>query len=47
MDSEKFYHTVDDELGTLDTRNMTEIIKAIAVASRSIVDGRSTPARVK
>ncbi len=46
MDSEKFYHTVDDEIETLDTRNMTEIIKAIAVSSKSIVDGSKTPTRV-
>jgi hypothetical protein len=47
MDSEKYYHTVDDEIGTLDTKNMTEIIKAIAVSSKSIVDGSKTPSRVK
>lgn len=46
MDSEKFYHTVDDEIGTLDTKNMTEIIKAIAVSSKGIVDGSKTPTRV-
>jgi len=46
MDSEKFYHTVDDEIGTLDTKNMTEIIKAIAVSSKGIVDGSQTPTRV-
>jgi hypothetical protein len=47
MDSEKFYHTVDDEIGTLDTKNMTEIIKAIALSSKGIVDGSKTPTRVK
>jgi len=47
MDSEKFYHTVDDEIETLDTKNMTEIIKAIAVSSKGIVDGSKTPGRVK
>ena len=47
MDSEKFYHTVDDELATLDTKNMTAIIKAIAISSRSIVEGRNTPSRVQ
>jgi Zn-dependent M28 family amino/carboxypeptidase len=34
MDSEKFYHTVDDEIETLDMKNMTEIIKAIALSIR-------------
>jgi len=47
MDSEKFYHTVDDEIETLDTKNMTEIIKAIALSSKGIVDGSKTPGRVK
>jgi len=46
MDSEKFYHTVGDEIGTLDLKNMTEIIKAIAISSTSIVAGNDTPSRV-
>ncbi len=46
MDSEKFYHTVDDEIETLDMANMTEIIKSIAVSSKGIVDGVQTPSRV-
>ena len=47
MDSEKYYHTVDDEIGTLDIDNMTEIIRAIALSSISIVQGKDTPSRVK
>jgi hypothetical protein len=46
MDSEKFYHTVDDEIETLDMKNMTEIIKAIALSSKAIIDGVKTPTRV-
>ncbi|MDF2187116.1 M28 family peptidase [Paraflavitalea sp. CAU 1676] len=46
MDSEKFYHTLDDEFETLNMRNMTEIIKAIALSSTSIVAGKDTPSRV-
>jgi hypothetical protein len=46
MDSEKFYHTVDDEVETLDIANMTRIIRAIALSSRSIVSGERTPRRV-
>jgi Zn-dependent M28 family amino/carboxypeptidase len=46
MDSEKYYHTQDDEAETLDLKNMTEIIKAIALSSRSIVAGKDTPGRV-
>lgn len=46
MDSEKFYHTVDDEIGTLDMKNMAEIIKSIAVSATSIIAGKDTPSRV-
>jgi hypothetical protein len=46
MDSEKFYHTQDDEIGTLNMKNMAEIIKAIAISSTSIVAGKDTPSRV-
>lgn len=46
MDSEPYYHTADDEFETLDMKNMTEIIKAIALSSRSIVAGKDTPSRV-
>lgn len=46
MDSEKFYHSQEDEIETLDMNNMAEIIKAIAISSRSIVSGKDTPSRV-
>lgn len=46
MDSEKFYHTQDDEIETLNMKNMAEIIKAIALSSTSIVAGKDTPSRV-
>ncbi|HTE26384.1 M28 family peptidase [Flavitalea sp.] len=46
MDSEKFYHTKDDEIETLDMNNMAEIIKAIALSSTSIIAGKDTPTRV-
>lgn len=47
MDIEKYYHTQDDEIETLDMQNMAAIIKAIALSSGSIVNGANTPARVK
>jgi len=47
MDVEKFYHTLDDEIETLDMQNMTEIIKAIAISSKGIISGKETPARVE
>jgi Zn-dependent M28 family amino/carboxypeptidase len=47
MDVEKFYHTLDDEIETLDMQNMAEIIKAIAISSRGIVSGKEAPTRVE
>jgi hypothetical protein len=47
MDVEKYYHTADDEIETLDMKNMAAIIKAIALSSRGIVAGTETPSRVK
>ena len=47
MDSEPNYHKVTDEIGTLDLDNMTEIIKAIAISSESIISGKDTPTRVE
>ncbi|MGZ8538773.1 MAG: M28 family metallopeptidase, partial [Flavisolibacter sp.] len=47
MDSEPNYHKVSDEVSTLDLENMTEIIKAIAMSSVSIVNGKDSPTRVK
>lgn len=47
MDDEPNYHKVSDEISTLDMDNMAEIIKAIAVSSTSIVQGKDTPTRVK
>lgn len=47
MDNEKTYHTQDDEIETLDLKNMAEIIKAIAISATSIVAGKDTPSRVE
>ncbi|HTS45449.1 MAG TPA: M28 family peptidase, partial [Puia sp.] len=46
MDSEKYYHTPGDEIGTLDMNNMAQIISAIAISSTSMVAGKDTPSRV-
>jgi len=46
MDSEPNYHKASDEIETLDIDNMTEIIKAIAISSSSIISGKDTPSRV-
>lgn len=47
MDDEKNYHQLSDEVSTLDLDNMTEIIKAIAISSESIISGKDTPTRVE
>ncbi|MEO6611987.1 MAG: M20/M25/M40 family metallo-hydrolase [Chitinophagaceae bacterium] len=47
MDSEPNYHKLTDHVETLDMENMTMIIRAIALSSKSIVAGKETPARVK
>jgi Zn-dependent M28 family amino/carboxypeptidase len=47
MDSEPNYHQLSDEVATLDLDNMTEIIKAIAISSESIIKAVDTPTRVK
>lgn len=46
MDSEPNYHKLSDQVETLDMENMTMIIKAIAMSSKSIIAGKETPTRV-
>ena len=46
MDSEKYYHSVDDEVENLDFNNMAAVIRAIAQSSQTIVDGKDSPSRV-
>ena len=46
MDSEPNYHKASDEIGTLDMKNMTAIIKAIAISATTIISGEDTPSRV-
>jgi Zn-dependent M28 family amino/carboxypeptidase len=47
MDSEPNYHQLSDEISTLDLDNMSEIIKSIAISSKSIISGMDTPSRVE
>jgi Zn-dependent M28 family amino/carboxypeptidase len=47
MDNEPNYHKVSDEISTLDLDNMAQIIKAIALSSKTIISGADTPTRVK
>ncbi|HQX73795.1 MAG TPA: M20/M25/M40 family metallo-hydrolase [Chitinophagaceae bacterium] len=47
MDVEPHYHKLTDHVETLDLTNMTEVIKAITLSSKSIIAGKETPTRVK
>jgi len=44
--NEPNYHKQSDEIGTLDMINMAEIIKSIAISSKTIISGEDTPTRV-
>ena len=46
MDAEPNYHKQSDEIETLDLNNMAEIIKAVALSSKSIINGDDTPVRI-
>ncbi len=46
IDIDKYYHTVDDEVETLDMKNITVTIQAIALSAKSIVNGTDTPKRI-
>ncbi|WP_426058955.1 M20/M25/M40 family metallo-hydrolase [Hymenobacter sp. B1770] len=43
---DKLYHSVDDEVESLNLINMTAIIQAIAESARGIVAGQQTPSRI-
>ena len=46
IDQDKLYHSVDDEVESLDLAHMTSMIKAIALGAKDFVDGKKTPKRV-
>lgn len=46
IDVDKYYHTVNDEVETLDMKNVTATIRAIALSAKSIVAGTDTPKRI-
>jgi hypothetical protein len=47
IDNAPYYHTVDDELNTLDLTNLTQIIRGVAIAAESIVEGEDSPAQTQ
>jgi hypothetical protein len=44
--TDKLYHSVDDEVSSLNVKNMTDVISAIARSAAGIVAGRQTPTRI-
>ncbi|MEK6783665.1 MAG: M20/M25/M40 family metallo-hydrolase [Bacteroidota bacterium] len=46
IDIDKLYHTVNDEVESLDMANITVAIRAIALSSKTIVSGEDTPTRI-
>ncbi|MFD1769307.1 M20/M25/M40 family metallo-hydrolase [Sphingobacterium suaedae] len=47
IDKDAYYHTVKDELSTLDIQNIKSSIEAIAQGVKGIVAGKQTPSRVE
>jgi Zn-dependent M28 family amino/carboxypeptidase len=47
IDKDNYYHTVDDEVSTLDMENLTATIEAIALGVKTLVSGEDTPSRLK
>ncbi len=45
-DDDKCYHQPCDEIKRIDIAHMTTIIKAIAVATRTLINGDDTPTRI-
>jgi hypothetical protein len=46
-DDDACYHQTCDEADRIDVKNMTEIIKAIILGSRGLIDGSVTPSRLR
>ncbi|SEL78430.1 M28 family peptidase [Parapedobacter koreensis] len=46
IDKDQYYHTVKDEVGTLNVENIASSIKALALGANGIVMGEATPTRV-
>ncbi len=47
IDKDNFYHTVKDEVSTLNIKNIVSSIEAIAIGTKAIVEGQITPSRVE
>lgn len=47
MDKDEYYHTVKDEVATLNVQNIISSIEAIAIGASGIIEGKQTPSRVE
>ncbi len=47
IDKDQYYHTVKDEVSTLDIQNIKSSIEAIAKGAIGIIQGKQTPTRVE
>jgi hypothetical protein len=45
-DDDKCYHQPCDEIKRINISHITTVIKAIAIAAQSLINGEETPARV-
>jgi len=46
LDKDQFYHTVKDDLASLDLDSMHQVVEGLSVATQGLVDGKLTPTRV-
>jgi hypothetical protein len=46
-DGDDCYHRTCDEAKYIDIDNMTRVIRAIAISSKTIIAGKDTPTRVE
>jgi len=46
IDIDPYYHQATDEYKTLDVNNIVSTIRALALASRTIISGKDTPTRI-
>ncbi|WP_036601250.1 M20/M25/M40 family metallo-hydrolase [Olivibacter sitiensis] len=46
IDKDEYYHTVKDELETLDINNIISTIRAIELGARGLINGEDTPTRI-
>jgi hypothetical protein len=46
-ENDPYYHSVDDEVSTLNFKFMSDVIRAIALSCQGLINGQDTPTRIK